>query len=106
MTQREWIDSLNKSWGCKMVEWGPGRNTRVDLLEQCEIKGDCWVSADGMTLVGSEFRPVQRAAYTMFCGPIPHKRGARIEATCGNERCCLPDHLSLIVVQSVKHEPV
>ena len=96
MNQAEWIKSVNATWRSNL-DIVDGRDIRVELLGACEIKGDCWVATVGKTRVGRHRRPVQWVAYSVFKGPIPRKKGTRVESTCGRERCCLPDHLRLVL---------
>lgn len=98
MTPKEWMDSAKKSWG---VKFNPKRyvNPREELLRNCEIKGDCWVSSVPYVLVGRKRVLVQRAAYGLFEGPI--HEGDEIVPTCGNKRCCWAGHLHLVTRETI-----
>lgn len=87
MKEEAWKDSAFRSWGIRFRF----QNPRVDLLENCQIEGDCWLSVAATVGVGPKTVSVQRAAYILFEGPLAP--GDRVESTCGNRRCCWGGHL-------------
>lgn len=90
MKEDEWRESIFRSWGIRVRY----QNPRVQLLEACSIKGECWVCCKDTTKVGWKVIKAQRAAYGLFEAPLG--RRDKVVATCGNKRCCWGGHLRLV----------
>lgn len=89
-------DSILRSLGIRVKSGNP----RVDLLEWCEIKGDCWVSAREYMKIGTKRVHVQRAAYILFEGPAI--KTDVILCLCGTELCCWGGHLHRVHCETSK----
>lgn len=98
MSPEQWVVSARLSWGV-FFKLDRYRNPRIDILKNCEIVGDCWVSSVGTTIMKNKRIGVQRAAYGLFVGVI--RRGDVLLPLCGESRCCCPDHLHLVPRDSI-----
>lgn len=96
MTPIEVEDSILRSWGFRVKKGNP----RVDLLEICEIKGDCWVASREFVRINNRRIHVQRAAYVLFEGPAV--KSDVILCLCGTELCCWGGHLHRVPCETSK----
>lgn len=87
MTPFEWRENIRQRYGIDAEI-----DTRERFLKSCRIVKDCWLwSRRGRFSIGRKTMRPSEMAYLMLVGPLAADDD--VTTTCGDHKCCSPEHL-------------